>query len=86
MNEIVVLVSSSSVAVKFRKEDNPTWGGMHKQLSIEHGPGIFKDAEGFNKPVNTTTQDQAVPPGIHQYVTQSAAGKVFTYWDTCICV
>ncbi len=83
--EIVVLVSSSSVPVKFRAEDSPTWGIILQQLSVEHGPGVLKDGQGFNKLLNPASMDQAVPLGTYEYITQSAAGKFFTHSHRCIC-
>ncbi len=72
--EIVVLVSPSSVPVKFRAEDSPTWGTVLQQLNIEHGPGVLKDGHGYNKLLNAASTDQAVPLGTYEYITQSATG------------
>ena len=72
--EIVVVISSSSVPVKFRAEDSPTWGTILQQLSIEHGPGVLKDGQGFNKLLTAASMDQAVPLGTYEYIVQRATG------------
>lgn len=72
--EIVVVVSSSSVPTKFRAEDSPTWGVILQQLHLEHGPGVLKDGQGYNKLLNNASMDQAVPLGTYDYITETATG------------
>ncbi|KAK9848482.1 hypothetical protein WJX84_002676 [Apatococcus fuscideae] len=73
--EIVVVVSSSSVPTKFRAEDSPTWGIILQQLNLEHGPGVLKDGQGYNKLLNNASMDQAVPLGTYDYITENATGQ-----------